>query len=519
MDLPYLIGPLLCFKGEHPRNVWNVSVLCFARGDLELHYTIWNSSIINEIVTMYPLTEPRELPQEYIAYRYTFRIKMASQSNTTITYGIFAAQSVDQLRLPAHFVVPCQDARVRFSSFSCNGFHDPEKDWSTFHGIDPMWARMCQLEPCHLMVGNGDQLYADPVWKLPSLQAWLRDGKPSDQAFSMTMLSEVLNCYWNMYSTHFSARSSHHFARQLASTPYIFNWDDHDIFDGYGSYDEELNNSEVFHGIFRVAKFFYLLFQQHITEDELSKDELYIDGRMNRFYKAGDSAFLVLDTRSERTRQTVIDSGTYCAIYEHMTHVLARDKITYLYVSIPGPVVYPDLSAYIDLFDNRFFEAIPALTDQFEHVGFIDDTYDQWSNRYHAAERDFLVEDFLLKLQLAFAYRTVILTGDIHAHSTAKIDAYNHDTSKRRMYQICSSPIANAPMLGVLALVVNGKLGAQRTLPIGRELYGKMSENRFRTERNFCIFSSRPFRADSVVETFVEDREEPYSMPLRIRRK
>ena len=43
-------------------------------------------------------------------------------------------------------------------------------------------------------------------------------------------------------------------------------WDDHDIFDGWGSYPDGLQNCPVFQGCYQAAKRFYLLFQQHTTE-------------------------------------------------------------------------------------------------------------------------------------------------------------------------------------------------------------------------------------------------------------
>lgn len=38
-------------------------------------------------------------------------------------------------------------------------------------------------------------------------------------------------------------------------------WDDHDIFDGWGSYPPKLQYSDVFQTIFDRAEFFYNLFQ------------------------------------------------------------------------------------------------------------------------------------------------------------------------------------------------------------------------------------------------------------------
>jgi hypothetical protein len=42
-------------------------------------------------------------------------------------------------------------------------------------------------------------------------------------------------------------------------------WDDHDIFDGWGSYPAYLQHSVVFQGIFQLAMRWYCVFQQHLT--------------------------------------------------------------------------------------------------------------------------------------------------------------------------------------------------------------------------------------------------------------
>ncbi|HPE71554.1 MAG TPA: hypothetical protein PK018_05160 [Candidatus Competibacter sp.] len=40
----------------------------------------------------------------------------------------------------------------------------------------------------------------------------------------------------------------------MASIPSIAMWDDHDIFDGWGSYDEERQNCPVYQGIYPIAR-------------------------------------------------------------------------------------------------------------------------------------------------------------------------------------------------------------------------------------------------------------------------
>lgn len=44
-------------------------------------------------------------------------------------------------------------------------------------------------------------------------------------------------------------------------------WDDHDIYDGYGSYPDDLQNCAVFQHAFKLSRRFYLAFQQQTNLD------------------------------------------------------------------------------------------------------------------------------------------------------------------------------------------------------------------------------------------------------------
>jgi phosphodiesterase/alkaline phosphatase D-like protein len=57
------------------------------------------------------------------------------------------------------------------------------------------------------------------------------------------MLQEVEQYYFGHYMHHFADPP---FAAALAQIPFVFSWDDHDIFDGWGSYPEYLQQSAVF---------------------------------------------------------------------------------------------------------------------------------------------------------------------------------------------------------------------------------------------------------------------------------
>jgi hypothetical protein len=89
-------------------------------------------------------------------------------------------------------------------------------------------------------------------------------------------------------------------------------WNDHEIFEGFGSYPEEFMRSAVISGLGKIAFKYYLLFQHHSVPDETEMDEPswilgarpgpYIDQRSrNLFMSLGsDVVFLGLDCRTER---------------------------------------------------------------------------------------------------------------------------------------------------------------------------------------------------------------------------
>ena len=52
-------------------------------------------------------------------------------------------------------------------------------------------------------------------------------------------------------------------------------WDDHDIFDGWGSYPDGLQNCPVFQGCYQAARRFYLLFQQHTTLQRIGETDMF----------------------------------------------------------------------------------------------------------------------------------------------------------------------------------------------------------------------------------------------------
>jgi hypothetical protein len=134
-------------------------------------------------------------------------------------------------------------------------------------------------------------------------------------------------------------------------------WDDHDIIDGYGSYTDSFMSCPVFAGIGRVARKYYMLFQQHTPPaGETPEDTNWIIGSVPGKYIGDHSrslyarlgkrvAFLGVDGRSERTRRVVNEQTTYDRLFERASRELegANGDVKHLIVLLSVPIAFPRL--------------------------------------------------------------------------------------------------------------------------------------------------------------------------------
>ncbi len=129
-----------------------------------------------------------------------------------------------------------------------------------------------------------------------------------------------------------------------ANIPHILIWDDHDIIDGWGSYEPSLQACPVFQGLFQVAKRFYLLFQHHTTEAlAATQSGLFGEHAWNFVkYIAPDVAILGADMRANRTIQQIITPANYDAIFSKLNtlhggvrHVVLVSAVPMAYTELP----------------------------------------------------------------------------------------------------------------------------------------------------------------------------------------
>jgi hypothetical protein len=340
-------------------------------------------------------------------------------SYTLAGFGTF------EVHLPAAGAMPCM------AYASCNGFSDP-KLMKQVKEQNAMWGELRSLHdgkrrirgerfgPYHLMLLGGDQVYSDSMWQLvPSLREWSAKGREDRQAakWTGTMEKQVTEFYETLYLQRWAQPAV---ANMMAAIPSVMMWDDHDIFDGWGSYPEKDHFCPVYQGIFGVAKRYFSIFQQHCTPGgALPPAAVPAQAGFSAIYRIGKLCLLALDMRSERQPEhmaagndwhsaQVLSNASWDAVYGLLEAQFAAGGIEHLVVMSSIPVVHPSFGLLESLLD-----AAPGQQE------LEDDLRDHWSSPAHRAERLRLV-----KRLSAFADQCSVsfVSGDVHLAALGQIE-------------------------------------------------------------------------------------------------
>jgi len=144
-------------------------------------------------------------------------------------------------------------------------------------------------------------------------------------------------------------------------------------FDGFGSYPDYMQQSNVFKGIGRIAIEMYLLFQHHTTVEILrnissDRDLFTITGTGWHFVKFLGPAVVVVgpDCRSERTLNRVMDGPTYQGIFPKVA--MLPPSVQHCIWMISVPVIYPRLET-VETLANTFATGKKAVNTTYNLLG------------------------------------------------------------------------------------------------------------------------------------------------------
>jgi len=304
------------------------------------------------------------------------------------------------------FTRPDETALNGFAYASCNGFSSADK---AKNSEDPyvLWEKMLAMhgeKPFSLLLMGGDQLYADQIWErsgVPELYTWshLSKAKKAKFPFTNKIRGKVEAFYERLYITHwndFSMRT------MLASVPSVMMWDDHDIFDGWGSYPPELQEeSIVYKEVFAIAKKYFELFQLR-TRDNRNLINARNPAHSSLGLQFGEYAIVVLDNRSERSLTQIMSHGHWTEVKNWLSSI---DSCKTLLVLTAVPAIYRSFAAV------ELFTGATPWQEELE-----DDINDHWSAKRHQGERMKLFMN-LFEQTKRLGCTTVLVSGDVHVGS------------------------------------------------------------------------------------------------------
>jgi hypothetical protein len=210
-------------------------------------------------------------------------------------------------------------------------------------------------------------------------------------------------------------------------------WDDHDVFDGWGSYTEDLMNSPLYRCMGGMAEKYFCAFQLGATVEEVKQKLLpsSLIGQSkghSQMYRIDNTGIACLDLRSERLMKRVCTQETYDEFVQWIR--TNSDKMTHILLVLSIPIVY-----------NGFDVLEKAIKYTGAGNELSDDLQDHWRTEDHRDERK-----YLLKLLLSEAergkFRITILSGDVHISCAGVV--YDAIACKKSNAAIINSLVSSA---------------------------------------------------------------------------
>ncbi|KAH5698660.1 hypothetical protein HBI44_079690 [Parastagonospora nodorum] len=482
--------------------------------NMDLERGLWLGSILLITNTPHPPTihihqsqdlspNPRQLKanpiythQTWIFYRYDIDLKMDEEHAAKWTYAITSHLGCTRFEF---LVAGRHETSWRFIAHSGNDFalNVNANERTKLGGIGLMWKDILQKNAeCggfHVQLGLGGQIYADRLWKeLPLLKQWTAtSGKEIRKNAPWTAKHEedVCHAYFHYYTSHFDQP---HLREAFAQIPHILALDDHDIFDGFGSYPEYMQFSNMFKNIGRLGIEMYLLFQHHTTLEILRNvsndmDLFTVTGTGWHFIKYLGPCVTVVgpDCRSERNPHQVMAGPTYQGIFPKVATL--PPSVQHCIWMVPVPIVYPRLESVEHLAHSMAtgkkvatgtFNMLGKVTSSvagvvgaksvvgdgfssvkkalgksglmsgvlspFGDIDILDELRDQWTHDSKDLERTYLIRT-LQGIAHNKSLRMTFFSGAVDCCGAGLVHDPSRPQDHKTMYQIISASVVNGP--------------------------------------------------------------------------
>ncbi len=452
-----MLGPILSFRGLK-NNRWCMSALAVVGNKdtaPQLSYQIDGAASIT--VSAQSLGVFPSLSPTYQLWRFDLAINQ-NKAVQQLSYRLGGETQSHVLTVPAKGEIP------NMAYVSCNGFSSMKlmNDTKNPYAMWQEFQTTHTARPYHLLMMGGDQVYADSMFDtVAELHDWLAlpMQEKRNAPYTAAMAQAVERFYHALYINRWSQADT---ANMLARIPSIMMWDDHDIFDGWGSYDPKLQDSPVYQGIFKSARECFSLYQLQLALNESHPATISGQAFYNLQFDLGPLAILALDMRSERTDSQVISSASWKAVYDQMETL--TKQCNHLLVMSSIPVVHPDFAA--------LEKALSIFPGQQELE---DDLRDHWNSNPHKQERLRLIHR-LFDFSERKACRVTLLSGDVHVGAVGVVQNARSGAGKtsQTLTQLTASGIVHPPPPGMVLFFLESMAG--KDVADDRDIISKMTE-------------------------------------------
>ncbi|KAJ6088608.1 hypothetical protein N7486_009869 [Penicillium sp. IBT 16267x] len=417
--------------------------------------------------------------QRWTFYKYEIDIQMEEMGPAKWTYAITSHLGCTRYEF---LVAGRHESNWRFIATSGNDFsiNVNANERARLGGVGVMWKDIMQkhneIGGFHAQLCLGGQIYADRMWKeIPCLKQWLAiSGKEARKNAPWTAANQqdVSHGYFHYYTSHFDQP---YLRESFAQIPYVCQIDDHDIFDGFGSYPDHMQFSNMFKNIGRIGIEMYLLFQHHTTLDILRNvnndmDLFTITGTGWHFVKyLGPGVVVVGPDWSFPKIVMLPPSVQHCLwmvsvplIYprletaEHIAQTVATGKraVTGTY-NLLGKVT-SSVAGVVGAkeFVGSGFDSVKravgksglmgGILSPFGEFDLMDELRDQWTHESKDLERTYLIRT-LQGIAHQKSLRMTFLSGAVNVCGAGLVHDPSNPSDHKTMYQLISSPSVNTP--------------------------------------------------------------------------
>ncbi|HEU4622005.1 MAG TPA: alkaline phosphatase family protein [Burkholderiaceae bacterium] len=502
----FKVGPVLSFRGvdlsspQAPR--WKVTALLGIPTDTAPFNLLLDGTPTTPPVTLFENADTRIV-------RYDLSVTL-QDAERRVTYAL----PDDSARW--QFTVPAKTLSPRMAYVSCNGYSDPSlmrklvqpanAVWEdllrnhdqAFHPDDyridkeQLWhleqSRGREFQRFHVLLMGGDQIYFDSIWDdIEECKQWVKLSRKDQLAFSVSAALDrrIAKYYFDTYCERWlpsklgywngsASKRGLGCADALACIPTVMMWDDHDIFDGWGSYTPEMQQCPLAQTIFKHARAAFWVFQMqhalsalpelrsrvstnvlidaprfesidwhaHLAADALALPMVNEQPGFSQAYSIGPLALYSADLRTERSRTQILSESSWRAMERWMNDISKTNAQTrHVVVLSSVPVAHPKMPLAEGLFD--VFGQDHVLDSS------ADDIRDHWSHDDHEASRLRLVQ-LLTKVASEQRVRVQIVSGDVHVAAWGGVTRHDASPEARslRIEQLTASAVVHPPPSG-----------------------------------------------------------------------